>query len=435
MSDIQNSLIINDSVDSDDSSDETVSESSSGSTTKTLINVFKTNIKTNEIPEIPDIINCVCGHMSSKNCIIKCCKECCNIAGCNKHNSDIKNINKSDKICTLCMKETDSNELCHYLNKKINTVVNYCEDCFNNNENKLMHMFKHKNVIKPKYEKDFKLFIKQFENTVITNAILCNDILSHDKFNTMSLMDSGYSYECPTCEDIIDIGYGDFCENCGDLVCEDNCTRHKHRTCSNKECAHNGCHTYCPDCYNSDNIEFHEKYQKVIMTSESINCDECDIDLNEFSEFVDDDEDYELKYLCPNCNQIKNFKNDSLRSCNNCDNYVCYDCTSVTEKYICNCDCDDDDHCENQDNCRNVSICMCNECDPNLKYNFKRSVSPGPYTLSENEADQCSVCMINKKKYASVPCGHLCLCGGCANQIKEKCPICNNKVTSIIKIF
>lgn len=424
MSDIQTSLIIND----DDLSYETVSESSSE---LTIINTFKNKIKTNDIPEIPDIINCLCGYMSSKNCIIKCCKECCNVAGCNKHNSDIKNINKSDKICTLCMKETPSNELCHYLNKKINTVVNYCEDCFNNNEDKLIYMFEHKHVIKPKYNNNFELFMKQFENTIITKTIFCNEIISHDKFDIKLLMESDYSYECPTCEDIINIGCGDFCENCGDLVCEDNCTRHKHKTCSNEECAHNGCHTYCPDCYDSDNIEFYEKYKKVIMTTESINCDECDTDLNEFTEFVDDDEDYELKYLCPNCNQIKNFKNDSLRSCENCDNYVCYDCTSIIEKYICNCN--DDEHCENQDNCRNVSICLCNECDPNLKHNFKRSTSP--CILSENEAEQCSVCMINKKKYASVPCGHLCLCGGCANQIKEKCPICNNKVTSIIKIF
>ena len=43
--------------------------------------------------------------------------------------------------------------------------------------------------------------------------------------------------------------------------------------------------------------------------------------------------------------------------------------------------------------------------------------------------------MVNKKKYACIPCGHLCMCGNCANQISNKCPICKNKFIDIIKIF
>jgi len=64
---------------------------------------------------------------------------------------------------------------------------------------------------------------------------------------------------------------------------------------------------------------------------------------------------------------------------------------------------------------------------------FSRSDSPvEPATDKSNE---CNICYINKKNYACIPCGHLCMCKICASKITEKCPICNIKITHITKIF
>lgn len=64
---------------------------------------------------------------------------------------------------------------------------------------------------------------------------------------------------------------------------------------------------------------------------------------------------------------------------------------------------------------------------------FTRTDSPiEPATDKINE---CNICYINKKNYACIPCGHLCLCKVCASKITEKCPMCNIKITHITKIF
>jgi hypothetical protein len=64
---------------------------------------------------------------------------------------------------------------------------------------------------------------------------------------------------------------------------------------------------------------------------------------------------------------------------------------------------------------------------------FNRSDSPiEPATDKLNE---CNICYTNKKNYACIPCGHLCMCKVCASKITEKCPICNIKITHITKIF
>ena len=58
-----------------------------------------------------------------------------------------------------------------------------------------------------------------------------------------------------------------------------------------------------------------------------------------------------------------------------------------------------------------------------------------PCELSTNEIDQCGICYINKKRYVCIPCGHLCMCGECANKIKDVCPICRKNVSNIIKTY
>ena len=58
-----------------------------------------------------------------------------------------------------------------------------------------------------------------------------------------------------------------------------------------------------------------------------------------------------------------------------------------------------------------------------------------PCELAANETDQCAICYINKKRYVYIPCGHLCMCGECANKIEDVCPICKIIVSNIIKTY
>jgi rubrerythrin len=65
--------------------------------------------------------------------------------------------------------------------------------------------------------------------------------------------------------------------------------------------------------------------------------------------------------------------------------------------------------------------------------NNKRAISP--FEITEHEEKRCNICLTNKKNYACVPCGHLCLCGTCSKNINKNCPICNNGIDNIIRIF
>ena len=56
----------------------------------------------------------------------------------------------------------------------------------------------------------------------------------------------------------------------------------------------------------------------------------------------------------------------------------------------------------------------------------------------EDQCKECVVCKESKKGYAFLPCGHMCVCEGCAASIQgqdRKCPLCRGVSTSIMKIF
>lgn len=48
---------------------------------------------------------------------------------------------------------------------------------------------------------------------------------------------------------------------------------------------------------------------------------------------------------------------------------------------------------------------------------------------------RCVVCLENKKEIILLPCGHVCLCFGCSNQIISVCPICRKLIQSKSKAF
>ena len=67
-------------------------------------------------------------------------------------------------------------------------------------------------------------------------------------------------------------------------------------------------------------------------------------------------------------------------------------------------------------------------------------------TTDEDEADPCEdksrqlcvVCMTSCVDTVMVPCGHACMCHGCATRVKEttgKCPICRRKIENINTII
>ena len=56
-------------------------------------------------------------------------------------------------------------------------------------------------------------------------------------------------------------------------------------------------------------------------------------------------------------------------------------------------------------------------------------------TLDGNGNKECVVCMDKAGDYACVPCGHLCLCDDCKDNVDRKCPVCRKRCDCIIKIF
>ena len=90
----------------------------------------------------------------------------------------------------------------------------------------------------------------------------------------------------------------------------------------------------------------------------------------------------------------------------------------------------------------------CNNCLDDVDKNNKKTkndediiIKPRAFTklekdtLAKDEHEECSICYTNKKVFACIPCGHLCLCYKCKNCIENKCPICNEETDNIVKIY
>lgn len=54
--------------------------------------------------------------------------------------------------------------------------------------------------------------------------------------------------------------------------------------------------------------------------------------------------------------------------------------------------------------------------------------------VAASGASKCAVCLENEPHFAPLQCGHLCMCGPCANAVlaesRPSCPICRGPVTS-----
>ena len=59
---------------------------------------------------------------------------------------------------------------------------------------------------------------------------------------------------------------------------------------------------------------------------------------------------------------------------------------------------------------------------------------------AQQQAEECVVCLVNKKEIVFYPCGHQCLCQECCERFKKEsqhmiCPICRNRIVDCIKIY
>ena len=432
---------------------------------------------------VDTVHKCGCGKTCSDYCILKCCVRCCVAKSCTRHGTKMSH----DNICDICSRYNEKNTMNNYLFLKNNKIFHYCSDCYNTHTEILNYLIltfteedqydkfiiKYKDSEKAvkRYNEEVEIynnlileqvederrkerylrkcrkiekFLELYKNTVITEDILNNEIKTHKYYEYCELNEldhEDYKYECPECKNVVSFDEIEICDGCDKILCDEysKCSIMKTVLCS-KNCTYcrNGCcqngqiDTYCKDCYVDDNLEFYNTYKDTIITSEILqeNLDKLDI-----SSLVD----YNLKYECPICLITKDLKLNLIRECDRCDEYICYDCSIIKDngcpyyncrfcnagtcynastEHICNNCYRDDDESDSDDEVINLKI-RCNSiCGPPL-----------------NGEPECNICYINEKKYACVPCGHLCMCGECANRIVDKCPICKDKINDIIKIY
>ncbi len=60
-------------------------------------------------------------------------------------------------------------------------------------------------------------------------------------------------------------------------------------------------------------------------------------------------------------------------------------------------------------------------------------------TGEDRKEHTCVVCMDKEVNHVMVPCGHLCVCGECAKQLKSQklsaCPVCRRKPKIVQRVF
>lgn len=64
----------------------------------------------------------------------------------------------------------------------------------------------------------------------------------------------------------------------------------------------------------------------------------------------------------------------------------------------------------------------------------KSSTDKNSMEISDNNADDCLICLEEKRQLACLPCGHLCVCVSCGYAL-QGCPICREKIQSFVRIY
>lgn len=415
---------------------------------------------------------CICGSVAPSTCIFKSCRNCCPSKYCARHNKDI--IVSGLHNCFICNKMSNINLMNNFYMKSADKIVNYCKKCYKNNrilinnliyknatekdinkfkvkiieteEEKLAAKKEKENEEKGKKEfEEFKNNISKYKDKILTDKIL-KQIEKNENFCLNNLILLKPKYKCPICNLIVDFDLAR-CVECKRFICNVNCSEEKIEKCPNKncfDCKNSSCENsnsvyYCKDCFVDNNKEFYQKYKNKIVTNEILELE--NIDLSEFSH-----SNYNLKFRCQLCDDVLNLCNDFISQCDRCDKNVCIEC-GIFNYVTCGLP-----FCEDCDNncCRNgEKYFFCDECanemdsyddisDTDDENNDNKKSKPrcsSPVELANEKTEECDICYINKKKYACIPCGHLCMCGDCANKVDTKCPLCNVEFTSITKIY
>lgn len=70
----------------------------------------------------------------------------------------------------------------------------------------------------------------------------------------------------------------------------------------------------------------------------------------------------------------------------------------------------------------------------------KAAALKAPAVYKDLDANTCVSCEEQPKDSVFIPCGHMCLCSGCADKLKkggysQKCPICQSNVRDIVREY
>lgn len=133
------------------------------------------------------------------------------------------------------------------------------------------------------------------------------------------------------------------------------------------------------------------------------------------------------------CDQCKQYLTYDPSGTPNIQCSLCFHVTRVPDRFVC-------------PNCRAVVTApadakqvSCTSCRATLKrkpeQSSKPQFDPSKDEPPAREEDACVVCLDKKKVVLIYPCGHLCVCQGCANKLEGQCPVCRGKVTDVVKVY
>jgi hypothetical protein len=286
-------------------------------------------------------------------------------------------------------------------------------------------------------KKMLNLLMKLIEEPFLTNEMLkmYGTQITTDLLNI--LMDRGIHTQCIACNDLCEIEDVFFCKYCENYKCFE-CVLYACTVCEDLNCdyANNLCKKTlfkCNECGRKLIDEFTKKNECEKITSQLLITNGVDI------------LDFENKYCdkifnCGICKEDVNLTPNKISKCDTCKEFCCKNCGFYTCSEI---DTSYDDA---------KIIFTCANCEDNAKKNKKNKIKVQNVgdviivkaraftklekdTLALSADEECTICYTNKKTFACIPCGHLCLCYKCKNSIEEKCPLCNEKIDSIVKIF
>ena len=405
---------------------------------------------------------CICGSTATITCVLQSCKKCCNIKNCKLHTKIMPKFIYN--VCSLC---GSNNKILNYYCLDDN-LISYCSTCYNKNKEslnllifnnatnsqqkkllipisennkektqriKILKINKEKQIIKKKNKENKKnmfLIMNSIDDDIMTNDKLKEyiPVINND---LMEMLIDYVNYVCGTCNSLCELEDIYYCKYCEIYKCID-CMLYECTICDNNNCIYpqNFCKNTlfkCIDCGYKIINDFNKKNNDEKITSKAMISNNIDI------------VDFENKhcdkiFCCEICNEDINLTHNKISKCNTCKDFFCKNCGVFTYK--------SNNFFNNDENiimftCKNCSIIndkiITNNNDDIIIIKPRAFTKLEKDILAKDEYEECAICYTNKKIFACIPCGHLCLCYKCKNNIEPKCPICNEETDSIVKIF